>query len=128
MGGVVEEMVLEVPSGPEASGVARDHLKRWAQRHVPGLEPDLTQVVSELVANAARFGPEDEPIALHLRALDGRRVEGEVVDQGDEPEQVTPREDPDERGGFGLRIVDELCSDWGVLPGSTCVWFVLEDR
>lgn len=122
----VEEMVLEMDSAPEAAAIARDHLTRWAARHAPAVQTELRQVVSELVANASRFGPDDEPIALHLRAIGPHRVEGEVVDQGDGHLDVVPRAAADEDGGFGLRIVGELCREWGVRPGSTCVWFALE--
>jgi anti-sigma regulatory factor (Ser/Thr protein kinase) len=121
----VEEMVLEVHSDAEASRIAREQLRLWADRHAPALTDDLALVVSELVTNATVHGP-DAPIALHLRALSPARVEGEVIDQGDAVDDVAVRETADEDGGFGLRIVSELATAWGTRPGSTCVWFVLE--
>jgi hypothetical protein len=33
--------------------------------------------------------------------------------------------DPIEATGLGLQIVSTLCSDWGVHPHSTRVWFEL---
>jgi anti-sigma regulatory factor (Ser/Thr protein kinase) len=91
-------------------------------------------VVSELVTNAVRHGP-GEPISLRLVAEPDGVVFGEVVDQGDGHHHVEVRgQDPgpaveiDEltEGGRGLLIVDQLSSDWGVLPGSTRVWFRFE--
>jgi hypothetical protein len=33
--------------------------------------------------------------------------------------------DAGETGGFGLQIVDQIASDWGVRPRTTDVWFEL---
>ena len=49
---------------------------------------------------------------------DGVRVE--VSDQGNVA--VAPSPTPGAHGGWGLRIVDKLADDWGVLEGSTRVW------
>lgn len=38
---------------------------------------------------------------------------------------LAPSPTPAAHGGWGLRIVDELADSWGVLDGSTKVWFRL---
>jgi two-component sensor histidine kinase len=91
---------------------------------VPETLVDLRMVVSELVANAVKYGT-GSPIHVELDVLAPDRVRGEVADRGDShrPPQVTER--PGSGGGFGLRIVDALTSAWGVHEGSTHVWFAL---
>jgi hypothetical protein len=38
---------------------------------------------------------------------------------------LAPSPQPGAHGGWGLRIVEQLADDWGVLEGSTRVWFQL---
>ena len=52
---------------------------------------------------------------------DGLRVE--VSDDGNVA--LAPSPTPGDHGGWGLRIVEELADEWGVLKGSTRVWFRL---
>lgn len=81
---------------------------------------DAALLVSELVSNAVQHGIG----AIWLRIdveTNGLRVE--VSDQGNVA--VAPRPMPGAHGGWGLRIVDQLADDWGVLEGSTRVWFRL---
>jgi anti-sigma regulatory factor (Ser/Thr protein kinase) len=86
---------------------------------------DLLTVVSELVTNAVKHGPQ-KPIhlAVSLNSQD-RVLRGEVVDQGD-PDESFPRireANREKGGGFGLRLVDVMTSEWVVLEGSTTVAF-----
>jgi hypothetical protein len=48
----------------------------------------------------------------------------EVADDGEV--MLAPTPTPGAHGGWGLRIVDQLSSGWGVLEGSTKVWFRLD--
>jgi anti-sigma regulatory factor (Ser/Thr protein kinase) len=81
---------------------------------------DAALLVSELVTNALVHGIgtitlriDVEPAALRVEVSD----EGNVA--------LAPSPTPGAHGGWGLRIVDQLADEWGVLAGSTKVWFRL---
>ena len=114
---------------PEAVSVAA------ARGHVRDLlgddgDADFLQrvelVVSELVTNAVRHGPGDQPITLRLELTPELGVAGEVEDQGDGVVEIRQQDLGTVVGGLGLPIVDQLTSDWGVYPGSTHVWFRID--
>ena len=95
-----------------------------AQRLI-GLGDESLDVVSlltsELVTNAVRHG--SGPVGLHVDWGNGT-VRVEVHDQSPEW-PVTRAMDRTALSGRGLRLVDGLSTDWGVLagkPGKT-VWF-----
>jgi two-component sensor histidine kinase len=70
-------------------------------------------VASELVTNAYRHG--SGRIEMRLKPSPGQLFI-EVSDDGD-PRGVAIAPGTDEFGGWGLRIVDELATDWGVRNG-----------
>ena len=84
---------------------------------------DIELVVTELVTNAILHG--EPPIEVDLTNTAGK-VRGQVTDGS----TVLPRHipAPDERGGFGLRIVDSRTACWGVTPHPTgkSVWFEID--
>jgi anti-sigma regulatory factor (Ser/Thr protein kinase) len=92
--------------------------------HTPALGPqqrdDAALMVSELVANALLHGIGTISLRIDVEA-DAVRVE--VSDEG--KVTVAPNPTPGAHGGWGLRIVEQLADDWGVLDGSTKVWFRL---
>jgi hypothetical protein len=66
----------------------------------------------------------DETVVVVV-ALDERRLRLEVVDGGSESEPHVAARRPDDPGGFGLRLVEQLAADWGVAhdgDGITRVW------
>ena len=79
-------------------------------------------LATEFVNNAVLHGGGDEIRFEVQRGRDSLRVE--VADDGNgfDPRQRTVRDDP---GGWGLELVDQLASDWGMYEGSTHVWFEL---
>ncbi|MDX6689319.1 MAG: serine/threonine-protein kinase RsbW [Solirubrobacteraceae bacterium] len=80
-------------------------------------------MVSELASNALSYGQGE----IRLRAwLDDHRLLVEVTDQGGGFERELRRDDFERVGGWGLGIVDELASRWGVHEGCSRVWFELE--
>ena len=81
---------------------------------------DLRLALSELVANSVRHGP-GGPINVQLKVHAPDLVTGEVSDEGDG--HVAIRRAVTEDGGWGLRILDSVASSWGVVAGSTHVWF-----
>jgi anti-sigma regulatory factor (Ser/Thr protein kinase) len=79
---------------------------------------DAELMVSELVTNALVYGVGTISLRIDVAA---EAVRVEVSDQGNVALAPTPT--PGAHGGWGLRIVDQLANDWGVLEGSTRVWF-----
>jgi serine/threonine-protein kinase RsbW len=122
---VVAELSLCIEGGPDARGDARAALRRFrAEMDAPALEV-VTLLVSELVTNAVRHGRADL-IDLHVALVRGC-VRVDVVDHGPGftagPNPVAPGEE----GGFGLFLVDELATRWGVHDHrGTRVWFELD--
>lgn len=110
----------ELTRSPASAGVARGLVHARAAVLDVQQREDAALLVSELVSNAVQHGIG----AIWLRIdveTNGLRVE--VSDQGNVA--VAPSPMPGAHGGWGLRIVDQLADDWGVLEGSTRVWFRL---
>ena len=89
------------------------------------LIPIATLLTSELVTNACLHGRPGIELRL-VRTPVGVRFE--VFDAS--PLHPTPRSaTPDEDGGRGLHLVQELAAAWGIAPADpsgTTVWFELE--
>lgn len=123
---VVAELTLHIAGGPDAPAEARQALRRFH----PDLAPELMQVVvllaSELVANAVRHAGSAQ-VLIRYEVRSGH-VRVEVGDDGPgfDPTAAVP-EDPDRPGGWGLRLVDEMASRWGVADGDGArVWFEID--
>jgi len=116
---------IAISRDPDSPSHARRALRDWFG--IADVDADLVDdaelLVSELVTNALRHGRG----GIELRAaLDGNRLFVEVVDEGSGFERTLRRSDFDQVGGWGLEIVEELASRWGVHEGTTHVWFELE--
>ncbi len=97
--------------------------------------PDLSErgddaqlAVTELAANVIRHAGlrSDDTLRLVIEADDDRvRVEVEQATSAVDVHIVTPRlDDPDDIGGFGLRLVEHTADSWGHEPGPPGrVWF-----
>jgi len=123
---VAEEVELEVelPRAETAPGVARHTLRRsYADRVDADLLADAELLVSELASNALRHGRGE--ITLRAR-LDDARLLVEVIDEGSGFERALRRRAFHDVGGWGLEIVEDVASRWGVHEGTTHVWFELE--
>ncbi len=98
--------------------------RRLVNGHTPSLDAqqreDAALMVSELVTNAVVHGV--GAISLRIDA-EADTVRIEVADDGNVA--LAPSPEPGAHGGWGLRIVEQLSDDWGVLEGSTKVWFRL---
>jgi two-component sensor histidine kinase len=108
-----------------APAEARAMVSRLGSDLDPDTCYDLRLVVSELVANAVKYGPGS---SIHVEIeVDARdRVRGDVTDAGGEPLTIPHIvESPGPNGGYGMRLVDAVSSAWGVDEGATGVWFVL---
>ena len=118
---------VTLPDGPEGASVARRATARAAE--LWRLDREMTEtallLVSELVTNAIRHGA--PPVRLSLR-LDADRLRVEIADGS----PTLPRLDqpgPDQVGGRGLHIVQQLAGRWGSHVSRSrlgkTVWFEL---
>jgi anti-sigma regulatory factor (Ser/Thr protein kinase) len=120
-----EEVTL--PDGPEAAGFARRAMARAAELWL--LDREMTEtallLVSELATNAIRHG--SPPVRLSLRLHDDR-LRVEVTDSSPTLPQVG-HPGPDQTGGRGLQIVQQLAARWGSSASRSrlgkTVWFEL---
>jgi anti-sigma regulatory factor (Ser/Thr protein kinase) len=101
-----------------ARRMVRAHLQAW------GYDDDvdaITLAVSELVTNAVIHGR--GPVEVALTANDGV-IRVAVTDQGGGQPRLVPSGTEIDRGGWGLRLVDELADAWAsAQDGSrTSVW------
>lgn len=88
------------------------------RRHSLQARQSALLISSELVTNALRHG--EGQIELRVKLLEDR-LRIEVVDEGEGGAPAVCEEASD-RGGWGLRIVDQLALGWGVREGATHVW------
>jgi anti-sigma regulatory factor (Ser/Thr protein kinase) len=114
---------FQFPPAEDAPAQARAALEVFDQILSPEVLEDLQLIVSELITNSVKFGPK-RSITLTLEIRGDGRVRGEVIDEGDGERakiQMTP--EPSLDGGWGLHLVDQVATTWGVHEGSTHVWF-----
>jgi len=107
-----------LPRSPDCVGTARRLVNEHSSTLRSQRRDDAALMVSELVTNALVHGI--GTISLRLDVETGA-VRIEVSDEGNVA--FVPSPTPGAHGGWGLRIVDQLADDWGVLAGSTKVWF-----
>lgn len=107
---------LVLPSNNRAPGIAREELARFARGiELVDREYDVVRLlVSELVTNAVRHGgaQDGDKIGVCVQSSDAT-IRIEVRDHGLGFELPQPPSVPGAEGGYGLLIVDRLCSRWG---------------
>jgi anti-sigma regulatory factor (Ser/Thr protein kinase) len=109
-----------LPRSPDSVSAARRLVNGHTTSLAPQQREDAVLMVSELVTNAVVHGVG----AIWLRIdAEADAVRIEVADDGSVAPAPSP--EPGAYGGWGLRIVEQLADDWGVLDGSTKVWFRL---
>ena len=110
---------LELPRGARSAGIAR----LIVTAHGAGLPSERLKsanlMVSELVSNACRHGAGKIQLTVHS---DDHGMRAEVCDEGIGA-QIVQAEPQPERGGWGLRFVDQLSDSWGVGTDDSRVWF-----
>ncbi|HEX8647756.1 MAG TPA: ATP-binding protein, partial [Thermoleophilaceae bacterium] len=106
---------VDLEPGPEAAAEARAALGVLDGRVEAGMLDDIRLLVSELVTNSVRHSGATRGASVRLTvASRGHSVRVEVIDagRGFEPR---PRTKPhDEAGGWGLHLVQQIASRWGV--------------
>jgi len=128
-----DQMSFELAGGPYAVTASRLALAGLEERLDPNVLFDIRLLVSELVTNCvkhARVGPE-ESIMLTVDIRD-EDVRVSVVDEGpgfEQPEKPLSEAAAEAGSGWGLFLVDQLATSWGVerKAGAT-VWFELPRR
>jgi anti-sigma regulatory factor (Ser/Thr protein kinase) len=85
---------------------------------------DAALLLSEVVSNSVRHAGLEPSDAIEVRIRGSRSMlHVDVIDPGPGFEPGTR---PSEDGGWGLRLVDQLATRWGVERGETTrVWFDL---
>lgn len=123
----MNESVLSLQCTVRAPREARERVRELADRLGPGRTEDAVLLISELVTNSVKYGPEHGEIRLIVDA-DENRMRFTVHDTGAGPLPVMRPMDrlPHQGGGYGLRLVDRVSDRWGVERGSTRVWFELD--
>jgi anti-sigma regulatory factor (Ser/Thr protein kinase) len=116
-----------LPDGPEGASFARRAMARAAE--LWRLDQEMTEIalllVSELATNAIRHGA--PPVRLSLR-LSADRLRVEVTDSSPTLPHLG-QTGPDQTGGRGLQIVQQLAACWGSKVSRSrlgkTVWFEL---
>ena len=116
--------------GADAVPSARRIVDRVAEQCTLPRSGDVRLLVSELVTNSvvhASAGP-DHWLELCLLPTDGS-LHVEVCDESTGWQPQPRAEELEEPGGWGLFIVEQLASRWGLSrDGQTCVWFELDQE
>jgi anti-sigma regulatory factor (Ser/Thr protein kinase) len=122
------QISVKIPVQPEAVAMAREAVSRVvAERQAdPRTVEDLRLLTSEIVTNALRHSGMRPGGALTVAVdIERDRVRVGVADDGPgfDPEALRGPS-PDDVGGWGLMLVEQLADSWGVVrDGSTYVWF-----
>jgi anti-sigma regulatory factor (Ser/Thr protein kinase) len=121
----------ELRPARDAGRAARRALDGWLTDLVAEESADHVRLAAnELVANAVRHGGLADDDVIVLSGLANEDIVRVIIEQptpvGD-LRVVDPVDRGADEGGFGLKIVDEIASAWGVLddhPGA--VWFEVD--
>jgi anti-sigma regulatory factor (Ser/Thr protein kinase) len=113
-------ITVTLPRDHGAPGQARALLREHADGLDRGRLDTAVLLISELVTNAVLHGTGEIRLTIDIGGDDARFS---VCDEGGGNPIVRPDPGPD--GGWGLRLVGQLASRWGVREGRTQVWFEL---
>ena len=113
-------ITVTLPRDHGAPGQARALLREYADGLDRARLDTAVLLISELVTNAVLHGTGEIRLSIDVGNHDARFSVG---DEGSGTPVVRPEPGPD--GGWGLRLVGQLSSRWGVREGQTQVWFEL---
>jgi two-component sensor histidine kinase len=111
-------ITVTLPRDPGAPRRARALLREHARVLDSERLDSAVLLISELVTNAVLHGSGEIRLTIDVHGDDARFA---VADEGGGTPAV--RETPGPEGGWGLRLVGQLASRWGVLEPRTQVWF-----
>lgn len=117
-----------LPFRPEAVREARSIVRHYGRGLTVTLVDDAELLASEVVTNAVRHGG---PVIEFAVAVDAASLTVRVSDGSSRLPALRSDSSMDEPSGRGLRMVDQVASEWGVElvtgDGKT-VWFRLSDQ
>jgi anti-sigma regulatory factor (Ser/Thr protein kinase) len=120
----MEKQTFTFTPAPESVPQARESVVEVAEPFVDETRiPDLRLVISEVITNAVRHGGEGEMLVAVTPKPGYLCVQ--VTDTGDGFAPRPRAYEPDEDGGFGLFLVEQLTRRWGLTRenSNTRVWF-----
>lgn len=125
----MSELHVQLASHESAAAQARDHARGWCDRNTISQSARETTLLllSELVTNAVTHSgaTAGQPIDVRARIEEGEILRVEVTDRG-EGFDVADVDTTTPHGGFGLYLVADAATRWGVdRGGATTVWFEL---
>lgn len=116
---------LEFPRDEHAPASARRAVDDLHGVLDDGALEDARLLISELVTNSVQHGNGDNVVVVIDSGLPDT-LRCEVIDDGG---GFVPRARQERAvGGWGLELVEQIASSWGVREGSTHVWFDLPTR
>ncbi|HVH54383.1 MAG TPA: ATP-binding protein, partial [Actinomycetota bacterium] len=126
-GRVSSQSVRRYPVLPDTVTRARREIEQLLPHLRPACLDTLRLLVSEVVTNAIRHGPQGSDAGAIMRVdVVEDRVRVEIEDTGGGFSPPGPPK-ADGSGGWGLFLVDELADRWGVRDGPpTRVWFEVD--
>jgi anti-sigma regulatory factor (Ser/Thr protein kinase) len=116
-------------NGASAAHEARDVVAGLKTSLPEGLLDDVVLLVSELVTNSHRHAGLSGSSWIELRVERSKGwIRVEVSDEGHAAGAEPHMRQPGGDGGWGLHIVDNLATRWGVesREGRTLVWFEID--
>jgi anti-sigma regulatory factor (Ser/Thr protein kinase) len=117
-----------LPFRPEAVREARSIVRHYGRGLTVELVDDAELLASEVVTNAVRHGG---PVIEFAVAVDAASLTVRVSDGSSRLPSLRSDSAADEPSGRGLKMVEQVASEWGVElvtgDGKT-VWFRLNDR
>ena len=121
----------DLPITFEAAKLARETLDGWLSDLVGDeTASDVRLAASELVENAVRHAGLETADVIRLSGVateDIVRIEVEQPSPADDVKVIASGERGPLEGGFGLRIVDQVATKWGVRPEAPgAVWFEVD--
>jgi anti-sigma regulatory factor (Ser/Thr protein kinase) len=120
----MERQTFTFAPAPESVPHARECVVGLAEPFVDDARiPDLRLVISEVITNAVRHGGEGDMLVAVTPKAGYLCVQ--VTDTGDGFAPRPRAYEPDEDGGFGLFLVEQLTRRWGLTRenSNTRVWF-----
>ena len=118
------DLDIDIPRDTSAPATARAAVRALSGTLDPDVLNDTTLLVSELVSNSVKYG--EGTIQLRVRTRGTHQVLVEVLDEGEGFAPGERRRSRFESGGFGLKLVEELSSSWGIHAARTHVWFQID--
>lgn len=122
---MLREWTLELRPAESAPAAARDEIATRMAARPDDVTTDVQLLVSELVTNALRHAGLDSDDRIFLKLSESQdSVRVEVCDPGRGESEPRASDKPGLRGGFGLWLVNQISSRWGVRRNARrCVWF-----